>query len=174
MYWFSSIFCRVIEELLGTIRGQIGSLYKLKEMICQLDVVVSFAQVSSGVGFCRPIFGQAMLIRDGRHPVLNRFSPDDLASNDTVIEIVNSFSLSYLKWLHPFVLFFYFLFPEGNEGGMQFPCHHGSQHERKKHLHPPSDALANNGPSKSIWSGRAWLEEQSANERALNAVRREQ
>lgn len=110
MYWFSSIFCRVIEELLGTIRGQIGSLYKLKEMICQLDVVVSFAQVSSGVGFCRPIFGQAMLIRDGRHPVLNRFSPDDLASNDTVIEIVNSFSLSYLKWLHPFVLFFYLFF----------------------------------------------------------------
>lgn len=73
-----------MEDLLAEIRGEIGFLYKLRELVCQLDVVVSFAQVALGGGYCRPTFGTGMMIRNGRHPILDRFSPVDLASNDTV------------------------------------------------------------------------------------------
>lgn len=75
---------RVIEELLKEIRQDIGSLYKLRELVCQLDVIVSLSQVSLNGGFCRPSFGPATLIRDGRHPILDRFASAGLVSNDTV------------------------------------------------------------------------------------------
>lgn len=70
--------------MLNKTRSKIGSLYKLREIICQLDVIVSFAHVSSAGGFCRPEFGSDLLIRAGRHPILNHLSPDTLISNDTV------------------------------------------------------------------------------------------
>lgn len=73
-----------MEELLASIREDIRTLYKLKEMICHLDVLVSFAQAAFGGGFCRPVFGHEMIIRNGRHPILNRFTPKVLVSNDTV------------------------------------------------------------------------------------------
>lgn len=65
-------------------RSQIGSLHKLRDIVCQLDVMVSFAQVSSSAGFCRPEFGSRMVLRSARHPILNHFSSDGLISNDTV------------------------------------------------------------------------------------------
>ena len=76
--------CRVVEDLLSKTRSDIGSLYKLREIVCQLDVIVSFAQVSSAGGFCRPTFGNELVIRSGRHPILDHFSPNALVSNDTV------------------------------------------------------------------------------------------
>ena len=78
------LFDRIVEELLATIRTDISSLYKLRDIVCQLDVVASFAQVSFAGGFCRPSYSQQLLICDGRHPILNRFSPGALISNDTV------------------------------------------------------------------------------------------
>lgn len=84
------VIYRVIEDLLAKTRSDIGLLYKLREIICQLDVIVSFAQVSSAGGFCRPAFANELVIRSGRHPILDHFSPSALVSNDTV-------SFSHLK-----------------------------------------------------------------------------
>lgn len=81
--------CSVMDELLVDIRGDIQSLYKLKETVCQLDVVVSFSEVSLSGGFCRPTFGSELVVRDGRHPVLNRFSTQELTSNDIVFILKN-------------------------------------------------------------------------------------
>ena len=79
-----SFSCRVIDDLLVKTRSDIGSLYKLREIVCQLDVIVSFAQVSSAGGYCRPSFGNELVIRSGRHPILDHFSRSALISNDTV------------------------------------------------------------------------------------------
>ena len=79
------LFHRVIEELLGLIREDIGSLYKLREVVTHLDVLLSFSHaILTAGGFCRPTFGHELVIRDGRHPILNHFSPSSLVSNDTV------------------------------------------------------------------------------------------
>ncbi|KAK4036865.1 hypothetical protein OUZ56_028902 [Daphnia magna] len=81
----------VIEDLLAKTRSDIGSLYKLREIICQLDVIVSFAQVSSAGGFCRPAFANELVIRSGRHPILDQFSPSALVSNDTEMTVESNF-----------------------------------------------------------------------------------
>ncbi|KAI9551670.1 mismatch repair ATPase Msh4 [Daphnia sinensis] len=81
----------VIEDLLAKTRSDIGSLYKLREIICQLDVIVSFAQVSSAGGFCRPAFANELVIRSGRHPILDHFSPSALVSNDTEMTVESNF-----------------------------------------------------------------------------------
>ncbi|XP_057379025.2 mutS protein homolog 4-like [Daphnia carinata] len=81
----------VIEDLLAKTRSDIGSLYKLREIICQLDVIVSFAHVSSAGGFCRPAFANELVIRSGRHPILDRFSPSALVSNDTEMSVESNF-----------------------------------------------------------------------------------
>ncbi|EFX81651.1 mismatch repair ATPase Msh4 [Daphnia pulex] len=81
----------VIEDLLSKTRSDIGSLYKLREIVCQLDVIVSFAQVSSAGGFCRPTFSNELVIRSGRHPILDHFSPSALVSNDTEMTVESNF-----------------------------------------------------------------------------------
>lgn len=67
--------------------------------MCQLDVLVSFAcyalngqprskradgDAEAGA-YCRPKFdARATAVRAGRHPILDRHSPETLVSNDTV------------------------------------------------------------------------------------------
>ena len=82
-----------MEELLGSIRQDINCLYKLRETVCQLDVLLSFSHVILAAGgFCRPTFGHQLLVRDGRHPILNHFSASSIVSNHTVTNNINQFS----------------------------------------------------------------------------------
>nr|CAD7460497.1 unnamed protein product [Timema tahoe] len=77
-----SISSVVIFGLLTDIRGQIGCLYKLTENILQLDMLVSFAHVSSINNYTRPQFSTELDVKQARHPILDFISHTTPKSND--------------------------------------------------------------------------------------------
>ncbi len=76
------LFQRVREEALG----QLKEIQQTAQALAQLDVLASFAEVARLFDYCRPHIGDAgvLMIRDGRHPVLEqsvvdeRFVPNDV------------------------------------------------------------------------------------------------
>ncbi|KAK6629982.1 hypothetical protein RUM43_003803 [Polyplax serrata] len=83
-------------SLLTDIRENIGCLFTLCEIIAELDVLVSFAQVSSAKNFSKPNFGLHLDLKKSRHPILdctqnydNETVPNDvLAKNDQSFTIL--------------------------------------------------------------------------------------
>lgn len=73
----------IIQELICQLRTRIGSLFKLSETLSILDLLVSFADVSSMPNYVRPRFGPFMAIKEARHPVLDKIDrPGDVVAND--------------------------------------------------------------------------------------------
>jgi DNA mismatch repair protein MutS len=76
------LFQRVREEVLG----RLAQIQETAAALAQLDVLGAFAETARLFNYCRPHVGDegALLIRDGRHPVLEqsnqdeRFVPNDL------------------------------------------------------------------------------------------------
>ncbi len=60
--------------MLATIRESISVLYKLSEVVCLLDLLLALAEVSASAGYVRPQFGDALVVRRGRHPVLEQMA----------------------------------------------------------------------------------------------------
>ena len=84
---------RMEEELFGrikeTLADNIGALKRLAACLAQLDCYVSFATVAKENGYCRPQIveaGEALLIRDGRHPVVEALSKERFVPNDTQLD----------------------------------------------------------------------------------------
>nr|CAD7401458.1 unnamed protein product [Timema cristinae] len=77
-----SISSVVIFSLLTDIRGQIGCLYKLTDNILQLDMLVSFAHISSINNYTRPEFSTELDVKQARHPILDFISHTTPKSND--------------------------------------------------------------------------------------------
>ena len=81
----------------GQIAGSAAAVAKLAAAIAQVDVFVSLAEVAARNGYVRPRldFGNAICIKDGRHPVVERvlgpgaYVPNDIyLSNDDARIIV--------------------------------------------------------------------------------------
>ena len=75
----------VLNELLNEVREYIGFLYLLSETIATLDMISAFADVSMSEQWTRPQFGDSLVIRGGRHPILEHMTPD-LTPNDTNVD----------------------------------------------------------------------------------------
>ena len=77
------LFQRVREETLG----QLKAIQQTAQALAQLDVLAAFAEVARLYDYCQPQVGDEglLLIRDGRHPVLEqsvvdeRFVPNDVS-----------------------------------------------------------------------------------------------
>lgn len=61
-----------------------GSLYSLCESITNIDMLLSFARVSSFKNYVRPEFGTVLDIIKGRHPILEFLTYVEPVPNDTV------------------------------------------------------------------------------------------
>ena len=80
-----SLESTLFQELLHTIAGQLPKIQRTAGAIAQLDVLCSFAQVSSRWNYCRPEvdLSDEIIIKEGRHPVVERvmdglpFVPND-------------------------------------------------------------------------------------------------
>lgn len=71
--------------MLQDIRPYIGSLYKLCEYISELDIIVSFAQISKNFMYVRPKFTKGrMKLKTSLHPILNHISYSKPVANDIV------------------------------------------------------------------------------------------
>lgn len=84
---------RLEEELFAkikeTLADNISALKKLAASLSRLDCYVSFAAVAKENGYCRPKIaeaGEALLIQDGRHPVVEALSKERFVPNDTQLD----------------------------------------------------------------------------------------
>ncbi|XP_022197518.2 mutS protein homolog 4 [Nilaparvata lugens] len=72
----------VLNELVQEIQKYIGCIYKLCEVIAELDMLVCFGVVSSSSDFVSPIFGSRLDLKSSRHPILDVVSSSSPVSND--------------------------------------------------------------------------------------------
>ena len=116
-------------EIRERIAGQIRRIQKSASALADLDAITSLAEVAEKYNYCRPAVddGDAIEIRDGRHPVVERmplaegFVPNDVAPG-----------------------------PQ-----RQPPSdHHGAQHGGQVHLYPPGRPHRHPGPDGELRAGR--------------------
>ncbi|KAJ5010367.1 MutS protein-like protein 4 [Colletotrichum sp. SAR 10_99] len=73
---------KVIEDLIDNIRTQIAVLYRICESVALLDMLASFAHVSSTYDWVRPEVSDALAIKAARHPILDRELKEECIPND--------------------------------------------------------------------------------------------
>ncbi len=92
-----TIEARIYSELLGYISTHIPSIQRNAQIVARIDVLLGFAQMSREAGYTRPTLnsGEAISIRDGRHPVIERllpvgekYIPNDVELNTTSQQIM--------------------------------------------------------------------------------------
>ncbi|KAI8257658.1 MutS protein-like protein 4 [Colletotrichum sp. SAR11_239] len=73
---------KVIEDLIDNIRTQIAVLYRICESVALLDMLASFAHVSSTYDWVRPEVSDTLAIKAARHPILDRELKEECVPND--------------------------------------------------------------------------------------------
>ena len=75
----------IIEDLRTAIVEDIACVYKASEAIAILDLVVLFSEHASTYNYVRPEFCSSMVIKAGRHPILDRSKaiPNDVYVSDS-------------------------------------------------------------------------------------------
>ena len=75
-----------IKEILSS---NINNLKKLSAAVAQLDMLISFAQVAKSNRYVRPAIvppSSALVIKEGRHPVVEVISKERFVANDTLLD----------------------------------------------------------------------------------------
>ena len=77
------------EELLTTLEGHVPALQRVARGIGEVDALATFAHLARTRGYVRPVVddGSAILVRDGRHPVLDRLLGEEFVPNDTELDL---------------------------------------------------------------------------------------
>ena len=65
-------------------RNYIGFIFKLCEVVSELDMLTSFANLSLLSSYVRPQFGRYLSLEQSRHPILDNVSQHVPVSNDVV------------------------------------------------------------------------------------------
>ncbi|KAJ0270181.1 hypothetical protein COL940_011877 [Colletotrichum noveboracense] len=73
---------KVIEDLIDNIRTQIAVLYRICESVALLDMLASFAHVSSTYDWVRPEVSDTLALKAARHPILDRELKEECIPND--------------------------------------------------------------------------------------------
>ncbi|KAF9873988.1 hypothetical protein CkaCkLH20_08722 [Colletotrichum karsti] len=91
---------KVIQDLIDSIRTEITSLYRICESIALLDMLASFAHVSSMNDWVRPQITDTLALKNARHPILDKnlkqeYIPNDYyASDDYRFQVVTGCNMS--------------------------------------------------------------------------------
>ena len=75
-----------IKEVLSS---NINNLKKLSAAVARLDMLISFAQVAKSNRYVRPVMvppSDALVIKEGRHPVVEGISKERFVANDTLLD----------------------------------------------------------------------------------------
>ncbi|KAL9935413.1 hypothetical protein V8E36_005761 [Tilletia maclaganii] len=84
---------QAVEELRQEITQRVGALFKASEAIAILDMLASFAHLTTVLNCVRPELTTTLAISNGRHPILARFPSHKLVSNDVYASEGQSFTL---------------------------------------------------------------------------------
>ncbi|BEJ16329.1 hypothetical protein CspHIS471_0509340 [Cutaneotrichosporon sp. HIS471] len=74
---------KFVSALCQELVSHIPTLFAGSEAVALVDVITSFAGISSSQSYCRPKFGNSIEIKNGRHPILEGTLPSgDIVPND--------------------------------------------------------------------------------------------
>ncbi len=79
----------LFEQIKGILSENIGRLKRLASAVALIDCLVSFASVAKERGYCRPQIvseGGDLIVKDGRHPVVEALSKERFVPNDTALD----------------------------------------------------------------------------------------
>lgn len=80
---------QIYKDLKNKLLSVINSLKSISSCIAKLDILTSFAEVSKSNGYVRPeIVGsdKPMIIKEGRHPVVELLTKDKFVANDILVD----------------------------------------------------------------------------------------
>ncbi len=80
---------QLFDELLQRIAGEAARIQQTASGVARLDVLTALAQAASQNGYVKPVVerGDALLIQDGRHPVIEQMLKDSMfVPNDTTMD----------------------------------------------------------------------------------------
>ncbi len=77
------------DDLLAEIERVASSLYRIGRAIGELDALLTFAHLAQSRGYVRPVVDEstALVVRSGRHPVLDRLMGEAFVPNDTELDV---------------------------------------------------------------------------------------
>ncbi|KAK6740314.1 hypothetical protein RB195_008652 [Necator americanus] len=75
----------VVQEIIKEIRPSIAVLYHVMDCIATIDFLCSFAVYAFNRETVRPRFGNSIIIKEGRHPLLDYSTNDEVVPNDTYL-----------------------------------------------------------------------------------------
>ena len=81
----AELYARIKEVL----SSNINNLKKLSAAVARLDMLISFAQVAKSNRYVRPVMvppSDALVIKEGRHPVVEVISKERFVANDTLLD----------------------------------------------------------------------------------------
>jgi len=84
---------KIVGDLSSEIRCEIGALYKASEAIAMLDMLLSFAHQCTVADYVRPDFGDTLVIKQGRHPIIERLYSATFVPNDTYADAASTFQI---------------------------------------------------------------------------------
>ncbi|KAG0299673.1 MutS protein msh4 [Dissophora globulifera] len=84
---------RIVSDLSGSIRQNIGVLCKTSEAIAMLDMLLSFAHLCSVKEYIRPEFTDTLAIKKGRHPGIEKLYSAPFVPNDTYAGSASTFQI---------------------------------------------------------------------------------
>ena len=79
----------IYEQLKQMLSDNIPAFKSIAAAVARLDVLVSLAEVAKSNKYCRPVMvdsGSAMVIREGRHPVVEKISKEKFVANDVLLD----------------------------------------------------------------------------------------
>ena len=79
----------IYEQLVGRLSENIPVFKQIARAVAKLDVLASFAEVAKSGKYCRPEIVPAegsLIIKEGRHPVVEKISKEKFISNDTLLD----------------------------------------------------------------------------------------
>ena len=76
------------ERLLAAVDDHVPAVHRVARALGELDVLATFAHLAQTRGYIRPTVDEsaALVIRDGRHPVLERLDSSGFVPNDTELD----------------------------------------------------------------------------------------
>jgi DNA mismatch repair protein MutS len=76
------------EELLTAVEHEVASIYRIGRAVGELDALLTFAHLAQVRGYVRPTVDDSsvVIVREGRHPVLDRLLGEQFVPNDTELD----------------------------------------------------------------------------------------
>ena len=76
------------EEFLAAVEGHVAAVHRVARAVGAIDALATFAHLAQSRGYVRPVVDDttAIVIRDGRHPVLDRLLGERFVPNDVDLD----------------------------------------------------------------------------------------